>query len=116
MYVYHTKVKIGGEADEMLKVMEQKLLRFIMNPAMIGTFIFGIINAYIYGIVALGTWFHVKMLVVSVLVVFHGLLARWRKDFMNGKNIHSEEFYRILNEVPAICMIIAIIMVIIKPF
>lgn len=116
IYVYHTRAKIGGEADKMLQIMELKLMRVTMNPAMISTFIFGIINAYIYGIVALGAWFHVKMLVIIILVIFHGLLARWRKDFANGKNTHSEKFYRILNEVPTICMVVAVTMVIVKPF
>ncbi|AFB21597.1 protoporphyrinogen oxidase HemJ [Rickettsia canadensis] len=116
IYVYHTKAEIGSELDSTLQVMELKLLRFIMNPAMISTFIFGLINAYIYGFVALGNWFHIKMLAVLILVIFHGLLARWRKDFANGKNIHSENFYGIVNEIPTICMIIAVIMVIVKPF
>ncbi|WP_341793489.1 MULTISPECIES: protoporphyrinogen oxidase HemJ [unclassified Rickettsia] len=116
MYVYHTKVKIGGEADKMLQVMELKLMRIIMNPTMISTFIFGIINAYIYGIVALGVWFHVKMLAVVILVIFHGLLARWRKDFATGKNTHSEKFYRLVNEIPTVCMVVAVTMVIVKPF
>ncbi|MGX6960050.1 MAG: protoporphyrinogen oxidase HemJ [Rickettsia endosymbiont of Pentastiridius leporinus] len=116
IYAYHSKVKIGSEMDKTFQIMELRLLRIIMNPAMISTFIFGLINAYIYGFVALGVWFHVKILAVLVLVIFHGLLARWRKDFAKGKNLHSEKFYRVINEVPTICMIIAVIMVIVKPF
>lgn len=116
MYVYHTKAIVGGEADKMLQLMELRLLKFIMNPAMISTFVFGLINAYIYGIVALGTWFHMKMFVVMILTIFHGLLSIWRKNFANGVNNHTEKFYRIINEVPTICMIIAVFMVIIKPF
>lgn len=116
IYVYHTRVKVGSETDKTFQIMELKLLRFIMNPAMISTFIFGLINAYIYGFAALDAWFHVKMFAVLILVIFHGLLARWRKDFANGKNFHSEKFYRIVNEIPAICMIVAVIMVIVKPF
>lgn len=116
IYVYHTKVAVGSETDKTFQVMEQKLLRFIMNPAMISTFIFGLINAYIYGFAALDTWFHIKMLAVLILVIFHGLLARWRKDFATGNNVHSEKFYRIINEVPTFCMIVAVIMVIVKPF
>jgi len=116
LYAYHTKVVIGSEADKMFQLMEVRLMRIIMNPAMISTYIFGLINSYIYGIAALGAWFHVKMLVVLGLTIFHGLLARWRKDFVNGNNQHSEKFYRIINEIPAILMIIAVIMVIVKPF
>ncbi len=116
LYVYHSTVKIGSESDELFKKMELKLLRYIMNPAMLATFLFGVILSGIYGMQALGLWFHLKMMFVLILALFHSLLARWRKDFFRGKNKHSEKFYRIVNEVPAILMIFIIIMVIIKPF
>lgn len=116
LYVYHTKTSVGSEVDKIFQIMESRLLRLIMNPAMIITYILGIIISYIYGMVALGGWFHIKMTAVLGLTIFHGLLARWRKDFSNGTNIHSEKFYRIINEIPAILIIIAVIMVIVKPF
>jgi len=116
LYAYHTRVEKGSEMDKMFQLMESRLLRIIMNPAMISTYAFGIANSYIYGLVALGKWFHIKMLAVLGLTIFHGLLARWRKDFANGNNIHSEKFFRIANELPTIMMIIAVFMVIIKPF
>ncbi|MCC8418045.1 MAG: protoporphyrinogen oxidase HemJ [Rickettsia endosymbiont of Bryobia graminum] len=116
LYVYHTKTSVGSEADKTFQIMESRLLRLIMNPAMIITYILGIIISYIYGMVALGGWFHIKMTAVLGLTIFHRLLARWRKDFANGTNIHSEKFYRIINEIPAILIIIAVIMVIVKPF
>lgn len=116
LYVYHTKVKVGSEQDKMFQTMERKLLRIIMNPAMIGTYIFGLKNAYIYGLEALGIWFHIKMTAVIGLTIVHGLLARWRKDFEAGKNKHSERFYRYFNEVPAVLMVIAVFMVVLKPF
>ena len=87
-----------------------------MTPAMIITYIFGFLVAYIYGFVALGIWFHVKMGAVLVLTILHGMQAKYVKEFANGKNKHSEKFYRIINEVPVIFMIIAVIMVIVKPF
>jgi protoporphyrinogen IX oxidase len=116
LFVYHTKVKIGSEQDGLFQTMERRLLRGIMNPAMIGTYVFGLINAYIYGVEALGFWFHIKMTAVIALTIIHGLLARWRKDFEKGQNKHSEKFYRIFNEVPVIAMIVAVIMVVTKPF
>ena len=116
IYVYHTRVSRDSEADKIFQLMEYRLLKIIMNPAMIMTFIFGLINAHIYGFVALGVWFHIKITAVLGLSCIHGLLAKWRKDFANGTNKHSEKFYRIINEVPAILMLVAIIMVIIKPF
>jgi putative membrane protein len=102
--------------DKTFQLMELRLLKIIINPAMIGTLIFGLLNAYIYGFVALGIWFHIKMTAVLVLMIIHGLLARWRKDFASGQNKHSENFYKMINEVPTIMMIIAVFMVILKPF
>jgi len=116
LYVYHTRVAVGSEADKIFQEMERKLLRVIINPAMIITIIFGLMLAYIYGFVALGIWFHIKMTAVALLTAFHGLLARWRKNFIAGENKYSEKFFRIMNEVPTVLMIIAVIMVIVKPF
>lgn len=116
LYVYHSRVAVGSESDKTFQLMESKLFRIIMNPAMISTYTLGIINSYIYGLVALGTWFYIKMTAVLCITIFHGLLSRWQKNFVDGKNNHSEKFYRMVNEVPALLMIIAVIMVIVKPF
>ncbi|MGV2432131.1 MAG UNVERIFIED_CONTAM: protoporphyrinogen oxidase HemJ [Rickettsiaceae bacterium] len=116
LFVYHVNAKKDSEVDKTFQIMERKLQRIIMNPSMIGTYIFGLISAYIYGFAALGKWFHIKMLAVLVLTIIHALLARWRKDFAAGKNTHSEKFYRYFNEIPVIAMIIAVIMVVLKPF
>ncbi|XVN42419.1 MAG: protoporphyrinogen oxidase HemJ [Candidatus Rickettsia vulgarisii] len=116
LYVYHTRVAIGSETDKTFQMMESRLLRLIMNPAMIITYILGIIISCMYGMAALGGWFHIKMTAVLGLTIFHGLLARWRKNFVSGTNIHSEKFYRVINEIPAILIIIAVIMMIVKPF
>ena len=85
LFVYHTRAKIGSEMDKTFQQMEYKLLKIIMTPSMISTYFFGILIAYIYGFVALGVWFHIKMTAVLGLTIFHGLLAKWRKDFINGK-------------------------------
>lgn len=116
LFVYHTKADIGSEMDKTFQVMEYKLQKIIMTPAMITTYIFGIIIAYIYGFVALGVWFHIKMFAVLVLTAIHGMLSKWRKDFAVGQNKHSAKFYRIINEIPVIFMVIAVVMVIVKPF
>ena len=116
LYVYHTRAKIGSEMDKTFQVMEYRLLKFIMNPAMIATYLFGFLVAYIYGFKALGGWFHVKMLMVLIITIMHGFMACWRKDFVNGTNKHSEHFYRIANEVPTIAVMVAVIMVVLKPF
>jgi putative membrane protein len=116
LFVYHTKAEVGSEMDKTFQVMEYKLLKIIMTPSMLLTYFFGILIAYIYGFAALGVWFHIKMTAVLGLTVFHGILAKWRKDFVNGKNKHSEKFYRMVNEIPPILMIVAVVMVIVKPF
>ncbi len=116
LFIYHIKADIGSEMDKTFQVMEHKLQKIIMTPAMITTYIFGIIIAYIYGFVALGVWFHIKMFAVLVLTAMHGMFSKWRKDFAAGRNKHSEKFYRIINEIPVIFMVIAVVMVIVKPF
>ena len=116
LFMYHTKTEKNSEMDKTFQIMERRLLRLIMNPAMIMTYIFGLLTAYIYGFAALGMWFHLKMCAVLFLTIFHMFLARWRKDFEKGKNIHSAKFYKIINEIPTILMILAVILVIVKPF
>lgn len=116
LYMYHTTAEKGSELDRTLQIMEYRLLKIIMNPAMIASYIFGFINAYIYGFVALGIWFHIKLTAVFGLTIIHGLLAKWRKDFAIGNNKHSKNFYRLFNEIPPILMVIIVIMVVVKPF
>ncbi len=115
IYAYHATVQIGSNEDKIFQVMEYKLLKIIMNPSMILSYLFGFINAYLYGFVALGIWFHIKFTAVILLTAMHGLFAKYRKDFANGKNKKSSRFYKIINEVPAVLMLIAIVMVIVKP-
>ena len=114
IFVYHTKVKIGSEADLIFQTMERKLLRYIMNPAMILVICFGLYLANEIGFEFI--WLHIKLTLVAILTIYHHLLARWRKDFEKGKNKHSEKFYRIVNEVPTILMIAIVSLVVLKPF
>jgi putative membrane protein len=116
IYAYHTQVKHASEADLIFRTMERKLLRIIMNPSMAMSYLFGTINAHIYGFEALGVWFHIKLGVVLLISAFHGFLAKCRKDFECGRNKRSQTFYRAINEIPALLMFIAITMVVIKPF
>ena len=115
LYVYHTQVPVGSDRSELFKVMERRLLRAIMNPAMIGTWVFGLWTAYNYD-VWMQPWFHAKAVLVLVLSEFHHRAARWRKDFEADRNTRSERFYRIANEVPTVLMVVIVILVIVKPF
>ncbi len=115
LFVYHTETTRGSQASETFKIMERRLLRAIMNPAMIATWALGL---WLY--VSLGDysdiWMHIKFAGVIGLTVAHGLMARWRKDFEADRNVRPDIFYRIANEVPTALMIIIVIMVIVRPF
>ena len=116
LFMYHSKVKIGSEMDKTFQIMERRLLRIIMTPAMLSTYIFGLLTAYVYGFTALGMWFDIKGLAVLGLTAMHGFCIKWSKEFAKGENKHSERFYKIANEIPTILMIIAVTMVTVKPF
>lgn len=114
IFVYHTQVAVGSETDKIFQTMERKLLRYIMNPAMILTLIFGFYLASEIGFEFV--WLHIKLTLVAILVIYHHLLGRWRKNFEKGQNKHSQKFYRVMNEVPTIAMIAIVALVILKPF
>ncbi|MCP5361123.1 MAG: protoporphyrinogen oxidase HemJ [Hyphomicrobiales bacterium] len=118
LFVYHTQVEKGSEASEMLKVMERRLLRYIINPAMIMSFIIGILLIIETKLGAPGgaKWIHVKIGLLLLMVTVHGILARHRKQFVRDANIHSARYYRILNEIPTVLMIFIVILAVLKPF
>jgi len=116
LFVYHTTVKRNSEASKMLKIMEYRLQKFIMNPAMLLTIIFGVFLLKTNGIINwTEKWIYFKLLGVFLLLVVHNLLGRYRKDFFLDKNKHSRRFYKILNEVPTILLIVIILLVYLKP-
>lgn len=114
LFVYHCTAVKGGEMDQTFMTMERKLLRIIMNPAMITTIITGLYMSYEIGFNQ--GWLHAKLTFVAILVYYHHLLGLYRKDFANHINKKSEKFYRILNEVPTILLIFIVTLVILKPF
>ena len=115
LMVYHAGVKTGSELSETFKVMEYRLLRFIMNPAMIVVWITGPLLAWLYGYY-FDIWFLAKFALVCILSGYHHSLASWRKAFYEDRNIHSAKFFRIANEVPTVLMIGIVVLVIVKPF
>ncbi len=116
LFVYHTRLEVGTEAYEMFKVMERKLIRVIINPAMTAAWIFGLALSFGQDSWNAGGWFYVKFAAVLIMSGFHGYLSRWRKAFERDENLHSEKFFRAVNEIPTILMIIIVFMVILKPF
>lgn len=115
LFVYHAGVAPGSEASEMLKVMERRLLRAIINPAMIATFVLGALLLAIVGPWD-QAWVWAKLALALALGGLHGLLARWRRDFAADRNRHDARFYRRVNEVPTILMIAIVVLVVVKPF
>jgi putative membrane protein len=117
LYVYHCDAEAGSQAATMLKTMERRLLRVIMNPAMAAALITGGLLLYTPGAADWGAaWIYLKLALVGGLLLFHGLLARWRREFESDANQRPARFYRIANEVPTLLMILIVIMVVVKPF
>ena len=111
LFVYHCAAENGSIQSETFKVMERRLLRGIINPAMIATWVLGLWLAWLgpdsrYGWFASG-WLRAKIMLVLALSAMHGFFARWRRDFAHDRNRHSQKFYRIINEVPTILMILS---------
>lgn len=117
LFVYHTETEPGSEASERFKVMERRLLRLIMNPAMIATWLFGLALLGVPGLVDWGAgWIWVKLAAVTALTVLHHVFALWRKDFAADRRRHPPRVYRIANEGPTLAMVVIVVMVIVKPF
>jgi putative membrane protein len=115
LFVYHCDAEIGSKQSETFKVMERRLLKAIINPAMIVTWLAGLYLAW-SGHLFSASWLHGKLLLVLILSGVHGFFARCVKDFAADHNTRSQKFYRVINEVPTVLMIGIVIMVVVKPF
>jgi protoporphyrinogen IX oxidase len=115
LFVYHCAAEKGSVQSETFKVMERRLLRGIINPAMIATWVFGVALAWTGHWFDSG-WLQAKLALVLLLTALHGLFARWVKAFAADANPHSQKFYRIVNEIPTLIMILIVILVVVKPF
>ena len=117
LFVYHAESRKGSEQSATFKVMERRLLRYITTPAMIAAWVLGLWLAF-SGIIdwSKDGWFHLKLFLVLVLSAYHGLLAKWTKDFALDRNTRSPRFYRVANEVPTLLMILIVILVVVRPF
>ena len=115
LMVYHANAEIGSSQSETFKIMERRLLKAIMTPAMIASWVFGLSAAYSYGFFSDG-WLHAKLVIVFFLSGFHGRLAGHVRAFAQDENSHSARYYRIINEVPTLAMVAIVILVVMKPF
>lgn len=115
LFVYHVDAEVGSDQSETFKVMERRLLKAIMTPAMIATWVFGL------WLMVLGAhyqegWFHAKLFLVLLMSAFHMFCANWVKDFASDSNSRPARFFRFANEMPTVLMVFIVILVVIKPF
>ena len=115
LFVYHCAAPAGSPQSETFKTMERRLLRAIINPALIATWVLGIWLAWLGGWAWAG-WFQAKVALVIAMSGLHGMLARYVREFGADQNRHSQKFYRIINEIPTILMIGIVLLVVLKPF
>lgn len=117
LFVYHADAEIGSDKSETFKIMERRLLRGIINPAMIMTFLFGGLLLLTPGIIHWGDiWIWMKLALVFLMSSYHGYLSRWRRQFEADDNQHPAKFYRWANEIPTALMVLIVIVVVVKPF
>src|SRR5262245_13014078 len=119
LFVYHCEAEPGSKQSETFKVMERRLLKGIINPAMIAAWILGLSLA-LWLVWARGWqvpgWLYAKVALVLALSAVHGFLVRWTRDFAADRNTRSPKFYRVVNELPAVLMVAIVILVVVKPF
>ena len=120
LFVYHCAAEKGSVQSETFKVMERRLLRAIINPALVAVWVLGLALAWMgpdsrYGWVNSG-WLQAKFALVLALSAVHGLFARWVKAFGVDNNQHYQTFFRVLNEIPTVLMIGIVLLVVLKPF
>ncbi|MDT8344013.1 MAG: protoporphyrinogen oxidase HemJ [Thermohalobaculum sp.] len=119
LFVYHAeRAQAGSELEATLIVMERKLLKLIINPAGVATWIFGLMLVFTPGVIDWSTdiWAHVKAALVIGMTVFYHSLVRWQRAFEQGRNTRPGRYFRLMNEVPTLLMVGIVIMVIVKPF
>ena len=115
LFVYHCDAAPGSAKSETFKVMEARLLRLIINPAMGLAWILGLVLVWLGGWYMSG-WFYAKLALVIAMSAVHGFFVRWVKDFAADRNTRSQKFYRFANEIPTVLLILIVILVVVKPF
>ncbi|MGB4107511.1 MAG: protoporphyrinogen oxidase HemJ [Alphaproteobacteria bacterium] len=116
LFVYHADAAKGSDKSETFKIMEKKLLRLIISPAMGAAFLFGILMLVVNPALLQEPWMHMKLTCVILLGALHGFFAKTVKIFGRDENVRPAKFYRIANEIPAALMVVIIIMVVVRPF
>lgn len=115
LFVYHASAEVGSDICSLLKIMERRLLRFIMNPAMILSFVLGVSMLALNPILLEESWMQCKVFILVLMTGVHAMLARWRRFFETDMNSFSPKFYRIINEAPTVLMVTIVILAVVKP-
>ena len=115
LFVYHCEAEPGSKQSETFKVMERRLLKGIINPAMVATWLLGLGLAW-DGSWTAAHWLQAKVALVLAMSGMHGFFVRWVNDFTHDRNRHTQKFYRIINEIPTVLMIFIVFLVVLKPF
>ncbi len=115
LFVYHVDAAPASSQSETFKLMERRLLRIILTPAMVVVWITGLWMAYASGFFH-EPWLHAKLALVLVMSALHGYFARLVRTFAADKNVRTGRFYRILNEIPPVLMAVIVVLVVVKPF
>ncbi len=119
LFVYHAEsAPVGSEMSETFKIMERKLLRAIMNPAMVSTWLFGLLMLWSlgWGYLVDNHWLQIKLVLISAMTWFHHKLIAFRLDFLNDRNTRSGRAYRLWNEFPTLLMVFIVALAVVKPF
>ena len=111
---YHTQYGVGSDEDGKWIHREDRLAKIILNPAFIVSWVLGLMLAAHNG-ADIGVWFHIKFLILIFLSVFHMMLAGWRKKMAAGERVKTEKFFRMVNEVPALAIILIVILAVVRP-
>lgn len=116
LFVYHADAQVGSDVSETFKIMERRLYKFIMNPAMVTAWVFGGLMIWANpGLFSEG-WMHVKLTAVILMTGAHHVFLKWLKAFAVDTNQKSAKYYRWVNEVPTVLMIVIVIMAVVQPF
>jgi len=115
LFVYHCEADPGSRQSETFKIMERRLLKVIINPAMILTWLLGLWLAWTSGLYA-AHWFQAKLVLVLAMSGVHGVLSKYVREFAADRRRRSQKYFRILNEIPTALLILIVILAVVKPF
>jgi protoporphyrinogen IX oxidase len=116
LYVYHADKPVGGDVDQTFLVMERRLLKAIMRPALVVVVLTGLGLLHVLALSVLEPWVAIKLLAVVLMLGFHGLLERHAREFRDGLRVKPSRYFRIINEIPTLLLIVIVIAVIVRPF